>query len=308
MNHNPKITIIIPCKNAEKTIQKTFDSLRVQNYQNLECILMDGNSSDKTMSIVENNSDILNIIISEDDDSGAAACNKAIKLSTGDIIGFLYADDYLANNSLYEIAHAAKKYPDYEIYSYGLSIEELESKKIIFESFLKKNIKLKLDNILFKHVLNHFYRKNVFEKYGSLTEVYYDGNVFFSNDREFLIRLCLNGVKNYVIEKILYKMTFHKDSYTGSRKNIVKIREEHIGIADHYIGNNSLSTFKNNKLIDFKSHNLSLLFVYYVYKVDFKNLKRIFILGFKLKGFFWFIYILKSPLSELIYRSSLKKW
>ena len=308
MNHNPKITIIIPCKNAEKTIQKTFDSLRVQNYQNLECILMDGNSSDKTMSIVENNSDILNIIISEDDDSGAAACNKELKLSTGDIIGFLYADDYLENNSLYEIANAAKKYPDYEIYSYGLSIEKLESKKIIFESFSKKNIKLKLDNILFKHVLNHFYRKNVFEKYGSLTEVYYDGNVFFSNDREFLIRLCLNGVKNYVIEKILYKMTFHKDSYTGSRKNIVKIREEHIGIADHYIGNNSLSTFKNNKLIDFKSHNLSLLFVYYVYKVDFKNLKRIFILGFKLKGFFWFIYILKSPLSELIYRFSLKKW
>ena len=72
----------------------------------------------------------------------------------------------------------------------------------------------------------------MFEKYGSLTEVYYDGNVFFSNDREFLIRLCLNGVKNYVIEKILYKMTFHKDSYTGSRKNIVKIRNNDGSLAN----------------------------------------------------------------------------
>ena len=126
---------------------------------------MDGNSSDKTMNIVEDNSDILNIIISEEDKSGAAACNKAIKLSTGDIIGFLYADDYLENNSLHEIANAVKKYPDNDIYSYGLSIEELESKKIIFESFSKKNIKLKLDNVLFKHVLNHFYRKNVFEEF-----------------------------------------------------------------------------------------------------------------------------------------------
>jgi glycosyltransferase involved in cell wall biosynthesis len=308
MNNNPKITIIIPCKNAEKTIQKTFDSLRIQDYQNLECILMDGKSSDKTMNIVEDNSDILNIIISEEDKSGAAACNKAIKLSTGDIIGFLYADDYLENNSLNEIANAVKKYPDNDIYSYGLSIEDLESKKIIFESFSKKNIDLKLDNILFKHVLNHFYRRNIFKKYGSLTTLYYDGTIFYSNDREFLIRLCLNNLKNYVIEKILYKMTFHENSFTGSRKNIVKIREEHIGIADHYIGNNNLSIYKKKKLIDFKSHNLSLLFIYYVYKVDFQNIKKTFILGFKLKSFIWFVDIFKSPVSELIYRFSVKKW
>ena len=308
MNNNPKISIIIPCKNAEKTIQKTFDSIRIQGYQNLECILVDGNSSDKTMSIVEDNSDILNIIISEEDKSGAEACNKAIKLSTGDIVGFLYADDYLEKNSLNEIANSVKKYPDYDIYSYGLSIENLETKKIIFESFSKKNIDLKLNNILFKHVLNHFYRRSVFKEYGYLNELYYDGTVFYSNDREFLIRLCLNDVKNYVIEKILYKMTFHKESFTGSRKNIVKIRKEHIGIADHYIGNNNLSNYKKNKLVNFKSHNLSLLLVYYVYKLDFQNIKEVFLLGFKLKKFFWFIDIFRSPLAELIYRFSLKKW
>jgi len=308
MNNNPKITVIIPCKDVEKTIQKTLDSLRIQDYQNLECILIDGNSCDKTMNIVEDNSDILNIIISEEDESAAEACNKGIKLSTGDIVGFLYADDYLENNALNEIANAVKKYPDNDIYSYGLSIEDLESKKIFFESFSKKNIELKLDNILFKHALNHFYRRNVFKEYGLLEKLYYDGTTFYANDKEHLIRLCLNNLKNYVIEKILYRMTFHADSRTGSRKNIVKIREEHIGIADHYIANYNLSIYKKKKLIDFKSHNLSLLFVYYVYKVDFQNIKKTFILGYKLKSVFWFVDIIKSPLSELIYRFSLKKW
>ena len=97
-----------------------------------------------------------------------------------------------------------------------------------------------------------------------MSTLYFDGTVFFSNDREFLIRLCLNNLKNYVIEKVLYKMTTHKESYTGSRKNIVKIREEHIGIADYYLEKNNFSKFKYKKLKDFKSHNLSLLIVYYI--------------------------------------------
>ena len=308
MKSIPKITIIIPCKDAEQTIQKTFDSIKNQNYHNLECIVMDGNSNDKTMEIINRNKDFLSIVISEDDESGAAACNKAIGLASGDIIGFLYADDYLAEGSLNYISNAVMKNPSFDIYSYGLSIEDLKTKKIIFESFSKKDISLNMDNILFKHVLNHFYSKNVFKEFGLLQPLYYDGTIFYANDREFLIRLALNNVKNYVIEKVLYKMTFHKNSFTGSRKNLVKIREEHIGIAEHYIDNYDLSKYKKNKLIDFKSHNLSLLLVYYIYKMDIKNIKKIFMSGFYIKGFLWFFDIIKCPITEILYRARLKKW
>tara|TARA_B100001996_G_scaffold381552_1_gene371211 strand:- start:686 stop:1612 length:927 start_codon:yes stop_codon:yes gene_type:complete len=308
MNKEPKITIIIPCKNAGKTIQRTFDSIRSQNYKNLECIVMDGNSNDNTMEIVNNNLDIVYKAISEDDDSGASACNKAIDICTGDIIGFLYADDYLSDNALNDIANAVINFPNNDVYSYGLSIEDLYTKKIIFESYSKKNINLCLDNVLFKHVLNHFYRNSVFKKCGLLKPLYFDDTVFYSNDREFLIRLCLNNLNNHVIEKILYRMTFHKDSYTGSRKNIVKIREEHIGIADHFIDNYDLSDYKKNKLISFKSHNLSLLICYYIYKLDFENFKKILKVGLDIKGYNFFIDIFKSPVSEIIYRASVKKW
>lgn len=304
----PKISIIVPCKNAGHTIQKTFDSLRSQNYKNFECIVIDGSSTDNTLNIVEKNMDVVKKVISEDDISGAEACNKGIDIATGDIIGFLYADDYLVDNALHEISQAAAENPNYNIYSFGLSIEKLDTKKIIMESYSIKNIKLKLSNILFKHVLNHFYRKEVFSNYGKLTTLYYDKTVFFSNDREFMIRLCLNGVKNFVIEKILYKMGTHVDSHTGNRKNIVKIRYEHIGIADYYLKNMELSEYKIRKLIDFKSHNLSLLFIYYAYKLDFNNLKIIFNRGYELKSYSWVIDIFKCPFSEILYRSSVKKW
>jgi len=308
MGKLPKITIIIPVKNAGKTLKRTLNSLKSQNYNNLEVIVMDGLSDDNTMEIVNNNMDIINIAISEEDESGASAVNKAIGLSTGDIIGFLYGDDYLTNDALEIIGEKVRENPNYDFYSCGLSIEELFSKKIIFESYKNKNISLNMNNVLFKHVLNHFYRKNIFQQHGLLTPLYYDGTVFISNDREFLIRLALNNLKNLVIEKILYKMTFHKASFTGSRAHIVKIREEHIGIADHYIGLNNLSEYKIRKLIDFKSHNLSLLLVWYFYKLDFSEFFHIFNKGFKLKGFLWFIDIFKCPLSELMYRASVKKW
>ncbi len=304
----PKITIIIPCKNAEGTIQKTFDSLREQKYENLECIVMDSLSTDNTCKIIEENKDIISKFISKKDKSGADACNKAISMSSGEIIGFLYADDYLSNNALNDICIAYQNNPNINIFSYGLSIEKLESKKVITESFRKKNIQLNLNNILFKHVLNHFYNRKIFENYGTYEPLYYDDTIFYSNDREFMIRLALSNEKNFVIEKVLYRMTTHENSHTGNRKNIEKIRYEHIGIADKYLSQENLSLYKKKKLIDFKSHNLTLLLVYYFYKTDLKKFLHIFRQGYQLKKLYWILDIIICPLSEIMYRLSVKRW
>ena len=58
---------------------------------------------------------------------------------------------------------------------------------------------LALENACFKHVLNHFYHKNVFNDIGKLKPLYFDNTTFYSNDREFLIRLCLYNKKNYFL-------------------------------------------------------------------------------------------------------------
>ena len=308
MSSEPKITVIIPCINAKNTIQKTFDSLRVQNYSNLQCIVIDGLSNDGTLDVIENNMDIVDILVSEKDNGASEAQNKGIKLATGDILGYLHTDDYYEDNMLQEISRAYVENSEYDLYSYGLEIENLSDGKVIMSSYSKKNLELKLSNILFKHAMGHFYKRKLFEKYGYLKTDSETGKDLFANDKEHLIRLCLLGKKNYVIEKVLYRMRSHKNSNTLSRKNILAIRYQHVEIAEMYIKLYSDSLYKLKKLRDFKAHNLSLLFVYYVLTLKPKKVIEVFLTGYNFRSFFWLADIIASPLKELFYRASVRRW
>lgn len=90
------ITIITVCFNSEKTISSTFDSVLMQDYEDFEYIVIDGGSKDKTLSIIQKYEKLFNgklRYISEKDEGIYDAMNKGIKMSKGDVIGFLYADD-----------------------------------------------------------------------------------------------------------------------------------------------------------------------------------------------------------------------
>ena len=94
------ITIITVVKNAEKTIERCIDSVLNQNYKNIQYIIIDGNSKDKTKEIINKYKDRISLIISENDNGIWDAMNKGIKLAKGEIIGFLNADDFYYENSL----------------------------------------------------------------------------------------------------------------------------------------------------------------------------------------------------------------
>ena len=94
-----KITIITVVKNSEKTIERCIKSVLSQNYNNLEYIIIDGNSSDGTEKIINKyKNQITKIIIAED--SGIwDAMNRGINLASGEVLGFLNADDYYYDNT-----------------------------------------------------------------------------------------------------------------------------------------------------------------------------------------------------------------
>ena len=106
MNNNlksdlqPLITIIIATYNELFNIQKTLDSIYHQKYVNIEIIVIDGDSDDGTVDILNENSARISYWISEVDIGIYDAWNKALKQSSGDWIMFLGAGDCLKFNAL----------------------------------------------------------------------------------------------------------------------------------------------------------------------------------------------------------------
>lgn len=105
-----KISIITVVFNAEQTIGDALRSVASQTYSNIEHIVIDGASSDRTIEVVKANSDRISILVSEADGGIYDAMNKGIRLATGDVIGLLNADDILQDETV--ISQVAKAHED----------------------------------------------------------------------------------------------------------------------------------------------------------------------------------------------------
>ena len=95
-----KISIIIATYNADKVLQRCLNSIRHQKTEGIELLIIDGNSKDKTMEIVNNNKDIIDYTVSEPDKGIYDAWNKGIKASSGEWIQFLGSDDMLLDGAI----------------------------------------------------------------------------------------------------------------------------------------------------------------------------------------------------------------
>lgn len=95
-------SIITVVKNRRETIENTLSSVRSQTFRDFEYIVIDGKSDDGTLEILNENSDIIDILRSEKDKSVYDALNKAITYANGKYISILHSDDH------YESKHALK--------------------------------------------------------------------------------------------------------------------------------------------------------------------------------------------------------
>ncbi|MDE6845846.1 MAG: glycosyltransferase [Lachnospiraceae bacterium] len=103
MEKTVKISIITVCYNAEKVIEETIRSVLAQTYQNIEYIIVDGVSKDRTMDIIRiYEADKRIRVISEPDKGIYDAMNKGSMAAAGDYVQFLNAGDTLADERVVE--------------------------------------------------------------------------------------------------------------------------------------------------------------------------------------------------------------
>jgi len=100
----PVISIITVSLNAEKYIEQTIQSVLAQTWRFVEYIIVDGGSTDGTLTIINGYRDRIAHVISEKDEGIADAMNKGLALATGDYVMFLQSDDYFKDKNCLERA------------------------------------------------------------------------------------------------------------------------------------------------------------------------------------------------------------
>ena len=89
----PVITYITVVYNGEKTLVRCMESIRKQEYQNIEYIIIDGGSTDSTVELIQKNVAHIDYFLSEADNGVYSAMNKGLSLAQGDLICFINCDD-----------------------------------------------------------------------------------------------------------------------------------------------------------------------------------------------------------------------
>ncbi|MEQ8909274.1 MAG: glycosyltransferase family 2 protein [Vicingaceae bacterium] len=95
-----KVSIITVSYNSEDTLEDTIKSVGSQDYPDIEYLIIDGESTDGTLSLVEKYKDKIAKVVSEPDQGMYDALNKGIELASGDLIGILNSDDYYTDQKV----------------------------------------------------------------------------------------------------------------------------------------------------------------------------------------------------------------
>lgn len=215
-----KVSIITISFNAENTIEKTLISIESQSYDNIEHIIVDGESQDNTLEICNSFPHIAKII-SEPDKGVYDAFNKGIKLATGDIIGFLNADDtFYDENSILEIVNAFQK-KHIDIIFGNLDYVNKEGK--IIRNWISKSYEPGLAIKAWMPAHPTFYCRNeIYERLGG-----YDNSFKIAGDFELCLRfLEKNKVPSFYINKKLVKMLVGGISNSGLKSKRIIHKEQ----------------------------------------------------------------------------------
>ena len=92
----PKLSIVTPSYNQGEFIEETIRSVLMQNYPDLEYIIIDGGSADKTLQIIKNYEDWISYWVSEKDRGQSHAINKGLRRCTGEVAAWINSDDFYA--------------------------------------------------------------------------------------------------------------------------------------------------------------------------------------------------------------------
>ncbi len=217
IENSSSVSIITVVFNGEKYLENTIQSVINQSYPNLEYIIIDGGSTDKTLGIIKQYQDQIDYWISESDSGIYGAMNKGISVATGEWILFLGADDWLLHNGIIE-----------EFMKHSSNSISLIYGNIVYSNGVQ--FKSKLNSwILLQNSMHHqscFYHRSLFENFR------YDCYYKFCADYEINLIAFLKKIPSIYIDIPLSFCTLEGSSTTFKNRKIAikelnSIRKKH---------------------------------------------------------------------------------
>jgi glycosyltransferase involved in cell wall biosynthesis len=230
-----KVSVIIPTFNQARYVKKSIDSVLSQSYKNIECIVIDGGSTDDTIKILKSYADKI-IWKSEKDKGISDAVNKGFRKATGEVITFIGGDDYYVKGAIAEVVKRFKDSSDVEWITGDYIITNENGKRI--KPFVSKYKKI-LRNLPFKKtsllVANYiiqpatFFKASVVKRNGA-----FKTNLKYCMDYDYWLRL--NSICSLqVINKPLIYYRIHPSSNRGSQYK--ELFKEDMKVVRHYTNN-----------------------------------------------------------------------
>ena len=206
---NKKVSVIVPTYNAEKYLSRSIDSIINQSYDNLEIIIIDDASTDKSKDIIKKYASVDNRIrtfYSEINQGVSRSRNIGLKSFSGDYVVFLDADDFITKDAIKIMVEASEKYNGDVIDSYHLIIYKNKKKTSYFtENKVPKEIMVmgSLDSNI-EVLTKSTYITGKLIKKDLLKDLYFDEDLRRYEDLVFEHELKLRLNNMVFLDKVIY--------------------------------------------------------------------------------------------------------
>jgi glycosyltransferase involved in cell wall biosynthesis len=214
----PKLTIVIPSFNQGRFIEQTIRSVLLQNYPNLEFIVIDGGSTDETVDILEKYNRWISYWQSENDNGQSQAINLGFSLASGNYFAWINSDDYYLKDVFVQVVNTFLKTGSKFIYGYCYNYY-VESRKYELVKILPfRDFFIKIPGLLQPST---FWSAEIHQPVWE--------ELHCSLDFELWLRL-VKGNKRRLMRQPLSVATVHADAKTRDPKMKAKWDEDHLKI------------------------------------------------------------------------------
>ncbi len=211
----PLVTIVTVTYNSEQFLEETIKSILQQTYDNLEYIVIDGGSTDRTLDILEKYGDAIDYFVSEPDNGMYDALNKGFTLATGELINFCNSDDMFYANDIIETI--VNKYNQEKFdFCYGMAeFIDAEGKHISYH--YPVNFKQRYVVTLGMPFVQptSFWKRSIMQKSGL-----FDLKYKIASDYDLISRLLLQSSQIYNTKIPVIKFRKHGVSFGDKNTNI----------------------------------------------------------------------------------------